>query len=919
MKFFILSLSCWMIIFQQQVIAQTARDMEAQFRKEIEQRGISEEEFQSKLDERGIDLEQLKELSIQDAANMKGEIESIIKEIETEKSKLPKNKKAMPTAIDSKAIHNAKISVSKSAVKDSLNIERKISNPQTSFNRDSNNLPESKSLVEIWGQEIFRNKSLVVYHQGNDVKPPDSYILGVGDQVTVAIWGVSQLNEVYEINSEGYITPSRMPRIFLKGVALSRAKSLISNYFKRFYRFNSNQIEVALNYSRTININIVGEVVQYGAYTLPAINTAFNALIAAGGPTNIGSVRKIKLIRRGVETTMDVYKFINNPAIDKNFYLENNDYIQVPVAGKVVSITGAIKRPYKYELIEGEDLNQLIKYAGGLNDDAIRKIIQVERIENDRKIALDVPYEQLISKGGDFALKKGDKVVVFSIKTEVEDQIFVKGEVRAPSAYKYFEGMKVSDLISKIEFTAQSNLQNVFIHRRNPDQTINVIRLNIVNVRKGIGSDNIVLQAHDELTVYKLSNYVDRSYVNATGSVRSPGKFTVDPKGTMNVKDLVMLAGGLRADTWSNAFLFRKNSHNPNDLEIIRINILKAINEDASDQNISIMPYDSLVLLSEMNFRDFAFIEVSGAVKEPGRFQFGKGMKINDVISLAQGFAFSAATNRIDIFRIEIKDNTPTKTIVKTIQVGRDLKEFQGNSDFEIEPFDLIVVRNQPEFELQQVINIEGEVQYPGPYALINPNEKVVDVIKRAGGLSMEAFPEGATLYREQDGIGFVVLNLTNAMKKTWSNDNLILKDKDAIYIPKKKDLVRISGATNAVDLYPDKLLSSNNAINVAFYEGKNARFYIDHYAAGISKNGDPNKITVEHANGRIEKTKDHFFFKTYPKVYKGSIVNVGYKDVKTEKEKKTRKEIDWGKVMADSVGQATAILSLILLLERLN
>ncbi len=122
MKFFILSLSCWMMIFQPQVIAQTARDIEAQFRKEIEQRGISEEEFQSKLDERGIDLEQLKELSIQDAANMKGEIESIIKEIETEKSKLPKNKKAMPTAIDSKAIHNAKISVSKSAVKDSLNI-----------------------------------------------------------------------------------------------------------------------------------------------------------------------------------------------------------------------------------------------------------------------------------------------------------------------------------------------------------------------------------------------------------------------------------------------------------------------------------------------------------------------------------------------------------------------------------------------------------------------------------------------------------------------------------------------------------------------------------------------------------------------------------------------------------------------------
>jgi len=228
-------------------------------------------------------------------------------------------------------------------------------------------------------------------------------------------------------------------------------------------------------------------------------------------------------------------------------------------------------------------------------------------------------------------------------------------------------------------------------------------------------------------------------------------------------------------------------------------------------------------------------------------------------------------------------------------------------------------VRKQPDFEMQQLVSLDGEIKYPGLYALLSPNEKISDLIQRAGGLGIEAFPEGATLYREQDDIGYIVMNLKHALGSDNSRYNLILKDKDVLYIPKKKDLVRISGATNASNLYPDKLLASNNSITVAFHNGRRAKFYINHYAAGISENGDVKKVTVEHANGRIEKTRNFWFFKKSPKVYKGPIIHVGLKDPKIEKVKMEKKKVDWNKVVVDTLAQITAVLSIVLLIQNLK
>ncbi len=897
--------------------AQNSNNWIGKMNSEMERRGISETDLKIALDNRGIDLEELKSMEPSEVLKYQAEIEGVMNELEQKNVQAKLKKPKVPSAIDDK-----KNKKKFESIQDSNRTKSKQDEAQISTRlKDSLRLAMNDTLknVEIWGQHIFRNKNTALYESSSEAKAPSTYTLGVGDKISVSIWGVSQFNEQFEINAEGYITPSRMPRIFLKGITLARAKPMLSNYFRRFYRFESNQFDFNLISSRTVQVNIVGEVEHYGTFTLPSINSTFNALVAAGGPNKIGSVRKIKLIRNGKDRNIDVYKYLLNPSSVGDISIENNDYIQVPVVGKVVKILGAVNRPFKYELLDGEELNALIFYAGGLTESAITKTVQVDRFENDRRIVLDVPLNELQKTKGDFKLKNGDIVTVFSVKTENEDFVYVKGEVRSEAAYKFVEGMTIGDLIKKIDFTYEADLNNAFLKRNNPDNTTNLIRINLVNVRKGLTDASIRLQAKDALEVYKLASFTDQTYVTITGAVRKGGRFPLNVKEDIRVKDLILLAGGLKSNTFANGYLFRTDNSNLKELQVIKLSLVDIMKDDQSEKNIFIKPFDSLVVFSGDQFTSYSYVEISGAVKSPGKFQYSKALKLKDLITFAEGFTLSAASNKIDIYRIKIVDNQPTKTIVKSFETTKDLLAEDAGSSFELEPFDVVVVRNQPNFEFQKIVYIEGEVLYPGPYAIINNNERVADIIQRAGGLTIESFSEGATLFRVQDDIGYIVMDLTDAMKNPKSRNNMLVKDKDLISIPKRKDFVRISGETNVSLLYPEKLISSNNSVNVAYYEGKRAKFYINNFAAGLNQNADANRITVEHSNGRIESTKRTWFGRKYPKVYKGSIINVGAKTPKEIKERKERKDIDWGKVVADSIAQATGVLSLILLIQRLN
>lgn len=1002
------------------VISQVNSDIEAQAKQRMEKVGGNEDDVRKKLLERGIDIDKVNYNNPEEMLKLQTALEEIEKEIAAESSNnnvsTDSNKKT-EQEIQNQIKEEVQEEIQEVASSTAKEVIESVEDGATTQEALAEEIIDAQELdrpaTKIYGQHIFRDKEISEYSKANDVAAPSTYILAEGDKLSVSIWGISELDAIYEIKKDGYIKPNGIPRINLKGITLGKAKELLSQRFGNYYVFNKDQFEVVVSTPRTITVNIVGEVLNSGSFTFPAINTAFNALAAAGGPSDIGSVRNIKIIRQGGDVkNMDIYEFLLNPSTAKDFYLNDNDYIHVGVAERLISITGAIRRPYIYELKKTENLKDLIKYSGGFTPNAYKGNIQVKRFVDDTEKIFDVNYGELEKTGRSFELNPGDKVNIGIIPTSYKNFVNINGAVDLPGTYELEPGMKILDLLEKGVLSEDSKIDVAYLLRTDQDGTLKYNKISIEEVLKGKGNielipkdkliifskrkfvnqyeigitgsvrnpasykyneganlkisdlvllagglkedatdfaylyrksltgskekeyikidiknaienpesgDNLILEPNDRIQVFSVLTYKDEFEISVIGAVRNPDNFVYDSSEKLKIDDLILLVGGLRQDAADFAYIYRTKPSNVKETEYIRINIKNALENPTSPDNLVLEPKDRLEVLSKLEFIETFPVRVGGAVRNPGEYQYHPSLSLKDVLTLSGGLKLIASNSRIDIFRMVINKDEPTKTIVATIEVDENL-DMVSDGNLQLEPFDQIIVRNVPEFEFQRFVTIKGEVKYPGLYALLDNNEKITAIIKRAGGLTQESFPEGATLFRVQEGIGFVVLRLDEALKNNKDRHNFILKEGDVITIPKNKDLVSIIGATKAIELYPNKIANSSK-INVAHKSGKRAKWYVDEYAAGIGERGKKKLITVEHPNGEIKRTKNFLFFKVYPKVRKGSIVKVGIKPPKplTPEGEQKREKIDWGKVLADSVAQATAILSLILLIDRVN
>ncbi|MFK8102530.1 MAG: SLBB domain-containing protein [Saprospiraceae bacterium] len=911
------------LLFTLTITLSAQRIDEDRVRQELEERGVDEEEVRKRMLARGIDVDKIDPTNAVEVMKAERTLKQVMAELEEENQAavLEATKELAEDAAAenaTEAIGNEAQSLAKEsagniqkAVDKGADIKEAIS--EELLENAQNKFPPAK----IYGQQIFRNKEIKVFNQSKDIRPSDSYVLGAGDKVTVSIWGASQIERLYIISEEGYIQPQKMARINLKGISFGKARKLLEQRFSSRYQFNANEFEVTISFARTITVNIYGEVFNPGGFVLPATNTAFNALVAAGGPSDIGTVRNIKLVRAGEKPrSIDVYEFMSNPAVRDKFYLQDNDIIHVPTAKNIVSIEGAIKRPFQYELLPGEGLKQLIEYAGGLNANAYQTNVQVKRFVADEEKILDVNLRALTS-GKDYELKAGDKVFISNIPRPYKNFAEIVGAIELPGKYEITPDMKVTSLLERGILKEGARKDVAYMQRRNADNSVKYIKIDInAALQNPAGASNITLAPQDKLIIYSQSQFVDAANITVRGAVRNPSEHPYDIDKGIRVSDAIILGGGLRVDATDFAYIHRNDPTNKKQKEYIRVNLKELMANPQSPTNFVLKPYDILEVYSNVTYTDEVYIRVSGAVRQPGEYRYDQSLKLKDVLTLAGGLKIQAAANRIDIFRVQIEDNEQTKTIAATITIDEDF--MTAGNDFALQPFDQIMVRSVPDFEFQRNFIIRGEVKYPGQYALVDTNQKIYSTIQQVGGLSPEAFPEGATLYRAQDSVGYVVMNLAEVLENPRSKFNYIIKEGDIIEIPKKNELVSIIGATKASELYPDKIIKTGK-INVAYYKGKSAKWYINKYAAGVGEQGSNKNITVEHLNGEIERTKNFVFFKVYPKVRKGSVIKVGKKALKTEKEKTPKKDIDWGEVIADSITQATAILTLILLVQRLD
>lgn len=867
-------------------------------RKQLASEGVDEEEVNRRLLAEGIDPKNIDVNDKEAILKLKEASERIINEIKAENASEQVSVDTLPVQTDTPQEQIEKSEILDEAINDVAAAE----------------VMELPTPI-IYGHDLYREGGIKFYKKSEYIQPGPKYVLGPGDNISVAIWGRTEINFNQEINSNGYVKFSQMPRVYVSGLTLEKAKDVLLSRFRSNYNFDPTNFEVKVSASRNINVFISGDVINVGSYNISSLNTAVNALAAAGGPSNIGSLRNIQVIHPdGTKERLDLYKFLKDPSISQNYYLQDNDFIVVPVANKVVQITGAVQRSFRYELIENEDLKDLIEYAGGLKVNALKKNIKITRFENDEVVILNVDLNKS-NNGQGVKLKNGDVIEVLTIREEVKNSVSVEGAIENPGSFALTPNMTITQLLDKTVLREDALLDIAYLVRLNDDRK--TVRYEVINIQSILNREqtDIQLRASDRLIIRAKSEFVSKRDFSISGAVRQAGSFDLDSNEDLKLSDAIYLAGGLTDVATNFAYIIRTP---PGQLkpQYISVNVDNALNNPSSADNQALMPGDRIRVYDQNTYFDESFVSIQGAVREPSEFRYDESLTLKDVILQAGGLKIEAAANKIDIFRVEFQNNNKTRTLVANVSVDENLNTI-GGGNFELQPFDQIVVRTVPEFELQRSVTLRGEVRYPGTYSLVDDNSTILDVINQAGGFTNEAFKGGVRLFRNLDDVGYIVVDIEKAMSNKNSTLNIILQQGDEIEIPKINNLVSITGAVKTSDAFTAEVANSGKT-NFIYEKGKGVKYYIES-AGGFGDNADKSKVFVTHPNGEKHSTKKFLFFKNYPEVVPGSIISVEAKREKEVVPGQDDEDIDWSNILSNSIAQATAILSLILLIQNVD
>jgi protein involved in polysaccharide export with SLBB domain len=765
----------------------------------------------------------------------------------------------------------------------------------------------SGRIRRIYGHSLFTDQSLEVFRTTDGAQAPDSYVLGPGDEIHISIFGASQTDIQQRIAPDGSIQPSGLSKIFLKGLTLAQAREQLRSKLGSFYKFEPDQIAVTIVTARTIMVNIFGETRVSGSFSLSALNSAFNALAAAGGPSEIGSVRRIELIRGKTRRTMDVYEFMQNPVQRFEFELQNNDILFVPVAQKLVSIEGAVKRPMSYEMLEGEDLLNLIQYAGGLNMDAYPDFVQIQRYEQGEEKLYEYNLSEVLGGKSKVALIDGDIVRLKSIGKPMELYVDIEGSVYYPGRYDIEANPSLDALLKTARPDYRAKTDFLLIERLRPDNTREVITVAFPGHQ---GAPDVDLQRRDRIRILDRATYRDVATIAVLGQVRQPFEREMLLSDRLTVNQALEMAGGLRPSVYPVAYIFRRNLLNPVETEYIRIELDKA-------GEMSLQPGDQLRIYDNTTYTNVGELRVAGAVKNPNSFSFDPSMSLQDLLINAGGFNVGAAFNRVEVFRLQLSPSEKVKLELITLEVDSSYQVVKPYG-FSLQPYDLVVVRMTPEFTTGRVIELNGQVKYPGPYVLEDKKTTLRDVIKQAGGLLDDANPYGAQLIRTYNNRGFISINLKKAMNSgSRINHNPILFDGDVINIRRTENVVAIlENGTRMAQYAPDP---DNYQIKNVVYQGpKSAKWYVRKFAGGFDKNANRRSVTVTHANNQMVGTDCFLFVRDYPTVQPGSTITLQLDPEKIRKESEPKEKVDLESTVARSLATLTSTLSLILLVQQL-
>ena len=680
--------------------------------------------------------------------------------------------------------------------------EGRTNNPSDTADTENYTQKQPKPLINplIFGSELYTSVA-PSFEPNMSLATPLNYVLGPNDQIAVSVYGVQEYSGDLLVSAEGNINIPNVGLIRVAGLTIEAATQKIKNTMGStvytYLRSGGSKISVTLSKIRTIKVTIIGAN-RPATYRLSSLATVFNALYVSGGPTAFGSFREIELLRDNkLFKKIDLYRMLLNGDQSDNVGLKDNDVIRIPSYKTRVSIEGQVKRPGIFEVLPNENFANILAFASGFTDTAYQASVKVYAQTNKERQIKDLQQAQYNT----YQPQIGDVFVVSKLLNRFSNRVKIAGAVYRPDVFELTPNLKVADLIRK----ADGLTQDAYTGRAQ------IIRL------------------QEDLT-------------------RS----------------------------------------------VVSFDVAKALNNDAA-HNVLLTREDEVLITSKQELKDSFNVYIQGEIRKPGSFEYVQGLTLKDLIIQAGGFT-DAAYKTIEIARIIKRDSITSQDLGATqiiiTQIDNDLSMAEASTP--LSAFDVVTIKRKAGYTLPESVRITGQVQYPGPYALSARNERVSAILKRAGGYTVDAFVEGAYLVhnktaeekkREDENIerakkilkdssglaqleaqknmAFikVPLNLTGILNNPGSEEDLVLKVGDEIFIPKYDGQVKVGGAVLLTTQVP---YSKNNSFGN----------YIT-AAGGYSADAIKRKAYIVYANGEAARSSKFLFFTTRPKVKPGSEIIV--------------------------------------------
>ena len=641
---------------------------------------------------------------------------------------------------------------------------------------------------QVFGRNIFNAKNLTFQPSAN-LATPANYTIGPGDMVTINIWGASQQTIEGEVSSDGYIVVESVGPIKLAGLSVERAKSVLRNKLGQYY--SDCSIDLSLSETRSIQVQVMGEVKVPGTYTLSSLSTAFNALYMAGGISKIGTLRDIKVYRGGKNiSNIDVYDYILNGNSRGDIRLEDNDVIVVGAYDCLVQIKGNVKRPMWYEMKKSETVKDLLTYAGSFTGNAYTKNVRLTRKAGEEYSIHTIDEFQM----GSFAMADEDMIEVDSIRARFSNKVEVRGAAKHPGLFELGGKIQsVRDLLLAAEGLSEDAYEGrAIMHRENDDLTLRMINVDIHGIIAGTTSD-IPLKKNDVLYIPSKTDMLGERIIDIKGEVAYPGQYPFADNTT--IQDIILQTGGLtEAGSLARVDIFRRirdiksTAVGDNNSQSFHF----SLNENFSiqqDTTFYLEPYDIVVVRKSPSYKEQRNISAEGEVNFEGLYTLTKkDYRLSDLIKDCGGLTNVAYIRGAKLTRL----------------------------------------MTQEELEKRDQANLKAQIQL------------YEDGLKEGKDLNMVLADSLLSLKTNSSNTFPVAINLEKALAMPGSNDDIILREGDILHVPEFNNVIKVSGEVMS-------------PVSMSYEKGRNLSYYIRH-AGGYNNNASKRKVYGINANGSVVK-----------------------------------------------------------------